>query len=1108
MSEHAWVIDNLAAYVAGGLDAEECERVDVHVASCEPCAAALQDARAFDHGMDSLFAPTRPAPALEDRIIQVFRVASKPRSQPHWSRKLAWGAAATVALGATGAAVSRLSPEGGLPFPGVTRTSEVVESRTGKPDRSWGITLDDTGSMPANTSYWSPFIEQDNLYAEGEQIRGRQGWTSVREPGFFPPSQGAYSNGEKDTTLSHVTDGASNSVVFDSFQDSKKPVPNAAYSTRDQTTEFYKTDGSVHFGPRPDQGVAVSPDGRRLASAGSNNENNPGFGRGGFGGGLGGFGGGGLGGAMGMTGGSGTTAITGVPVPGATGPALTTGNFQPAPGKISDKEDGSSPARTPPPSDNTKEKENKELKDAGKPGANTVANAYSLFIPDDHRAKLEKQNTEGKELKDGEKTQVASSPQQDSNKGTGSGPGQADPKKTQPPQEQVAARKVIRSGDIEFEVPSFDSAAAAVTKLVTNIKGAFVATINSDKLPNGKVRGSLVVRVPPDALDGLVLDLRRELGKDGELKGLKIGSQDITKQYYDLESRLKAAKTMQERLLKIIQDGKGEIKQLLEAEKELGVWRTKIEEFEGEIRYYNSVVTLSTLNVILAEKEIRAAVDVVERETVDAGLEVEDVAKARDQALAAVAKAKGRVNLATVEQISEGQYNANLDFEVPPDAAGTLRDELRRIGGMVRLKIERSKHAEGGTATRDSKLRQVDTRFLVQLYNVTGLNPRETTTTTLAVADVPLGYRTLQETVVKAQGQIINGQVNEQDPNNVYGVLTFEVRRADAGLIQAALGAAGEAVARNVTRAVVEKQDATKFTDAKVRFSVTLKDVNQLTVRETTVLKLAAPDVPATYRSLQEVVAKVKGRVVKAQLNEQDRNNITAEFKFEIRRADEEAIRTALAAGGEVISRAVGRSDQKQDVTDSRVRYETTLYNANAIPPRETYKLLLEANDVEATAGVFAALLKESGGRILGSEVAHERDGQASALLRYEVPLSAAPTFVEQLKKHGITRAQQSVRNPQAPDGKLATARVNLTLAGSGLLVPEESDFWPKVRGGFGASVRFLLFSLSWIIFGVLVLLPWALVGYGAYRLGRRMFAPAAIPAPAAATTASTPPSA
>src|SRR5207248_2718622 len=117
-------------------------------------------------------------------------------------------------------------------------------------------------------------------------------------------------------------------------------------------------------------------------------------------------------------------------------------------------------------------------------------------------------------------------------------------KADKPPQpaEHVTTRKVIRSGDIEFEVPSFDSAAAAVTKLVTAIKGAFVATVNSDKLPNGKVKGSIVVRVPPDALDGLVLDLRRELGKDGELKGLRISSQDVTKQYTDIQSRLTAAR--------------------------------------------------------------------------------------------------------------------------------------------------------------------------------------------------------------------------------------------------------------------------------------------------------------------------------------------------------------------------------------------------------------------------------------------------------------------------------------------------------------------------------------------------------------------------------------
>ena len=103
-----------------------------------------------------------------------------------------------------------------------------------------------------------------------------------------------------------------------------------------------------------------------------------------------------------------------------------------------------------------------------------------------------------------------------------------------------------------------------------------------------------------------MLDLRKELGKQGELKGLRIGSQDITKQYTDLESRLRAARAMEERLLQIIKSGQGQIKDLLAAEKELGVWRTRIEEFEGELRYYQNLVSLSTLTITLYEKEIRS----------------------------------------------------------------------------------------------------------------------------------------------------------------------------------------------------------------------------------------------------------------------------------------------------------------------------------------------------------------------------------------------------------------------------------------------------------------------------------------------------------------------
>ncbi len=80
---------------------------------------------------------------------------------------------------------------------------------------------------------------------------------------------------------------------------------------------------------------------------------------------------------------------------------------------------------------------------------------------------------------------------------------------------------------------------------------------------------------------------------------------------------------MEERLLEIIKGGKGEVKDLIEAEKQLGIWREKIEKLEGEIRYYNNLVSLSTLTVTLAERDIRAAALLSETEQVNMGVEAD-----------------------------------------------------------------------------------------------------------------------------------------------------------------------------------------------------------------------------------------------------------------------------------------------------------------------------------------------------------------------------------------------------------------------------------------------------------------------------------------------------
>jgi hypothetical protein len=639
---------------------------------------------------------------------------------------------------------------------------------------------------------------------------------------------------------------------------------------------------------------------------------------------------------------------------------------------------------------------------------------------------------------------------------------------------QAPRKIIIRSGDMDFEVDSFDAAVVVITRLVIQIKGGYVDTVNSKMLDNGKVRGSVVVRVPPDKLDQLILDLRKDLGKFGELKGQRIASLDITKKYTDMESRLRGARTMEERFLKIIRDGKGEIKDLIAAEKELGVWRLIIEEMEGELRYWSNQAALSTLTINVAEKEIQRAAFVTECERVQAGLEVEDVDKALRDAQKAVAEAQGRVTRSEMKQHAAGQYSALLDFEVDPDAAGPLRDRLRQLGTMVRLEINRVQEPEGGGTVpkKDRKVKRGPTQFFVSLINLANIDPREKVTLKVAANDVSASFNKLRAAAVKVKARVAVSQLNEQDPKNVKGQLDFDVRRVDEPAIQAALVDAGAILSRKVDRA----PEGVNVTDAKVGFKVELVAAASLAPRETTTLKLAAPDVAGTFRKLRETVKKAKGRFMTEQLNEQDRRNPTAQLDFEIRQADEGPIQADVVASGAVLSRKVDRSPEGDVIPDPRVAFKLELVPATNIAPRELFTLAVEVNDPDATMAMFTSQVKDAGGRVLRPARTQEPDGRITTHAYFDVPLASGGGLFEKFKASGIVRVQDLKTSASAPDGKFALGRLDVTVSNPAPLVGQDEGVWGQIRKGLGTSLAALALSLRFLIVGVLVVLPWLLL--------------------------------
>jgi hypothetical protein len=1217
MAKHAWIQENLAAYLAGGLDAEESARLEDHVAGCPNCARDLAETRQADQTLTALFSTALPDAGLEDRLVQSLRKTRAQRFPQLWRyRMIAAAVAAVFLLALVGTLVSGLQKDGGLALPELTslmkdgsvdllgydqsrrRSSNALgiiktnldgerasgesapaggvnnlqstfglelsfsstneslgekaadlgnqlKSRTfqeGKDDKKEALiagnktTQEDVLRRQVSGQPSQPYVEHHNVFdAEGKKHDDvSQSTQSARPEGSAGTSEqklGKYKAELSDSRSSQQSNGRNlaeeDADPFPSeLQNSLGYYPPSRGLVVKGASRYHSNLGSeppIGRGPNSGLGGALNHTNGANPMGGSGgppigggpnwsvaNGALPGFGGPGQGfAGLVGGGGinGGIGGGMGGIGGGAGPQVIHLNDKSVTASAVA-GKEGKSSGSVTD----SSPTRhgglswkdAPAgekldyfkPNEVTLGKSiaNMQTPASGPIGMNDKSSPGQALLDNNHVADLEhyrgaKVPQLGTMPADGalRTPQLAQNKNEKDEKKPAEGEAAASRSAaSQPPKEALAPRKIIiRTGEMDFEVESFDAATTVITLLVNPIPGAFIATTNSEKLPNGKVRGSVVVRCPPEHLDALVAGLRSNLAKShGELKSQRIGSQDITKQYTDLESRLRAARTMQERLLQIIKTGKGEVKDLLNVEKELAVWGTKIEEMEGELRYFAHQVALSTLTITLTEKEIKAPYGVLDTERINMGIEVEDVETAQTQTLAIVADVKGRITKSELKRLDAGQFNSVINFEVPPDAAGPVRDRLKQLGNVARFDANRVMETEGGTGKPlDGKVTRKDAQFFLSLYNLANVAPREVTNFDVVSTDAETAYQALLDRVQKLGGRIVTSNLNRQNNDQTVGTLSFQVKANEADALLQELKAIGEVLKHQT----VESPDTQNTTRSKRGFLVQILAMGAVPSRETTTMQLATADVPTSYHKLREAIVAAKGRMLSAQLNEQSRQNATASLDFEVRRDQEQAVRTALASVGDALSRNVTRVPENETALNSKVRLQVTLLDAARVPPREATSLGIETADVDAATSLFTSIVRDAGGRTAEAHAARERDGKVTARLIFYVPLAAAAEVVDRFKSAGVVRVQEKERNPQVADGPLAVARIDVTLSNSDLILAPDQGMWPQIRKGLTTSFVGLSWSLTVVIIGALFVLPWALVVYAAYRIVRWM---------------------
>jgi glycine cleavage system regulatory protein len=329
-----------------------------------------------------------------------------------------------------------------------------------------------------------------------------------------------------------------------------------------------------------------------------------------------------------------------------------------------------------------------------------------------------------------------------------------DPQKPQTPAPVQENRKIIRTADVGVEVDSYDAASTKITELVTAEKG-FVASANTQKMANGKIQATVVVRVPPDRFDAVVAKLK-ELGT---VRYQNIGSEDVTKAYVDLESRLKGKEILAERLRKLLAEGKGSVKELMEVEVQLGNTNEAIERIKGEIKFYDNRIGLSTLTLQIAEKDLGQPFEYVQTLQANLALTARDPDDAYAKAQKEILGAGGQVVDSRMSRQNDGSSIGTIRARVEADKFAALRDALRKLGFPTNDTVNLQKSAHGGqegTPKVDAPLR----KELASLDLTISSPPLFVTHKSQLLVESPAvesAYQNSRKAIEAAGGKIVDG---------------------------------------------------------------------------------------------------------------------------------------------------------------------------------------------------------------------------------------------------------------------------------------------------------------------------------------------------------------
>ncbi|TCO80011.1 DUF4349 domain-containing protein [Marinisporobacter balticus] len=160
-------------------------------------------------------------------------------------------------------------------------------------------------------------------------------------------------------------------------------------------------------------------------------------------------------------------------------------------------------------------------------------------------------------------------------------------------------RKVIKNAFVYLDIENYDEKFNEIVKII-EVVGGYIENSNTNykdyNAEKSLVNGNITIRIPEKHF----IHILEKIKKIGIVTNLGIDGNDITQQYRDTVNEIENLKIQEKRLREIMNKAKS-VKDVLEVEREFTRVRGQINQMTGNIKRWDDLTSLSTIEISLNE---------------------------------------------------------------------------------------------------------------------------------------------------------------------------------------------------------------------------------------------------------------------------------------------------------------------------------------------------------------------------------------------------------------------------------------------------------------------------------------------------------------------------